>query len=599
VDFSQLTQEGPESEPYLVYNQTIAGRTAQDVLPELLPDLLLGLSGSHFMFWGTSTIKFSRPIRWLVSVWNDQPLPLEIGTVRSDVYSRGHRILAQEPVRIASVGSYVDALKDQGKVIVDQAARRDLIRHALAEAAKPLGGVVPENEDLLDTVTRLVEYPSVVVGRFEERFLDIPKEVIVTVMAAHQKYFPVQRSADPDSELLPYFLAVANGRVEAHETIRAGNERVLTARLEDARFFFDEDRKTRLENRVEALKGVMFQKGMGSMYDKTQRLSALSGIVAEALKLTADQVAHAKRGALLAKTDLMTGMVRELTELQGVMGRKYAQLEGEPQDVCEAIFEQYLPRFTGDAVPTNPAGMAVSLADKADTLVAVFSQKNARLPSGSKDPLGLRRMAAGMIQTVLDNGLRLDITQLLSQAYDHLGALATAPKEQSLELVQTFILQRLRAALLEQNIRYDVIDAVLESANPLSDLVDTMERLEQIKTLSQDAETLKRLYEPANRIGRILGEAYRSDVTMADLDAARFKDPSEQALFDGIKAIDSQLPYPQLIQALSGLYPSVETFFNQVLINDPDERIKENRYNLLSLLNRLYLRLARFAKLVV
>lgn len=617
VDFSQLTQETIEGETYMVLNQAMAGRPVKELLSELLPDLVLSLSGSHFMAWGSNTIRFSRPIRWLVSLWNDTHLPMSIGPVTSDLISHGHRVLSDGPVRIESVDNYLPLLEREGAVLADQNRRKDLIWKQLQEAAKAVGGDVAENEGLLDTVNMLVEQPSVVMGRFKEEFLEIPDTVITTVMAAHQKYFPVYKGSD----LQPCFLTVSNGRKETAGIIRHGNEKVLTARLEDARFFYLEDQKIPLQDRLEKLKGITFQKGLGSMYEKTRRLETLSLKVSEALGHKADKQKHVQRGAMLAKADLVTGMVFEFTELQGVMGRRYAQLSGEPQEVAEAIYEHYLPRFNGDEVARSQAGIAVSLADKLDTIVAVFSQKNAKLPSGSKDPLGLRRMASGMIMTVLENNLSVDLLALFQSAYRQLVESIPVPEtteksekeknkgpqfqdeQTTIDLVRSFVMQRLRGMLLEQGNRYDIVDAALEAeADPLSDIRDVLARIDHLKKLTLDTEGLKKVYEPANRIYKILGEQYDPAARTASIKAELFRDPSEQALFDQVKTLETQMPaldYGAIIPALSGLNEAIELFFEKVMVNDPDEAVRKNRYNLLSVLNRFYLQLACFTKLIV
>lgn len=605
VEFSQLVQETIDGETYMVLNQQVKGRPTPEILAELLPNIVLSLSGSHFMAWGNNTIRFSRAIRWLASVWNNQHLPLSIGPVSSDTVSHGHRVMANGPVQITSVEGYLNLLEKDGAVMADQARRKELIWQQLQASAKDLGGQVLENESLLNTVTMLVEQPSVVVGRFEERFLEIPEEVTTTVMTSHQKYFPVR---DQSGKLLPNFMTVSNGRREAAETIRHGNEKVLTARLEDARFFFTEDQKIPLQDRLENLKGITFQKGLGSMYEKTLRLEKLAGQVAEALQYDAANQKLTERTALLAKADLVTGMVFEFTELQGAMGRKYAKLSGETNEVAEGIFEHYLPRFTGDIVAQSQVGIAVSLADKIDTIVAVFSQKNAKLPSGSKDPLGLRRMASGIIQTVLENKLSVDLLSLMSKAYQSLTTSAPATAQfqdesTTLELVNTFILQRLRGLLLEQDNRYDLIDAVLEAGKaPLSDIQDVLVRLAALKKLTQNTESLKKVYEPANRIYKILSKNYNATATTADVSESHFRDDSEKALFSEVRALESKQSgqsYDALAEALSALNPAVELFFEKVMVNDPDDTVRKNRYNLLSVLNRFYLKLACFTKLVV
>lgn len=605
VDFSQLVQETIEGETYMVLNQQVKGRPTQEIIAELLPAIVLSLSGSHFMAWGNNTIRFSRPIRWLASLWNNQHLPLSIGPVTSGTVSHGHRVMADAPVQLTSVQDYLSLLEKEGAVMADQGQRKALIWKQLQASASDLGGQVLENESLLNTVTMLVEQPSIVVGCFEERFLEIPEEVTTTVMTSHQKYFPVR---DKNGKLMPNFMTVSNGRREAAETIRHGNEKVLTARLEDARFFFTEDQKTPLQDRLENLKGITFQKGLGSMYEKTRRLEKLAGQVATALNYNTDNQKLTERTALLAKADLVTGMVFEFTELQGAMGRKYAKLGGEPDAVAEGIFEHYLPRFTGDLVAQSQVGIAVSLADKIDTIVAVFSQKNAKLPSGSKDPLGLRRMASGIIQTVLENKLSIDLLALMSKAYQSLTETAPATaqfqdEQTTLDLVNTFILQRLRGLLLEQDNRYDLIDAALEADKaPLSDIQDVLTRLAALKKLTQDTDALKKVYEPANRIYKILSKNYNASATTGDVSEAHFRDDSEKTLFEQIKALESKLTsqtYDELSQALSALNPAVELFFEKVMVNDPDDTVRKNRYNLLSVLNRFYLKLACFTKLVV
>lgn len=605
VEFSQLVQETIDGETYMTLSQQLPGRPTQELLAELLPGIVLSLSGSHFMAWGSNTIRFSRPIRWLASVWNNQHLPMSVGPVHSDVISHGHRVMAEGPVRITSVSDYLPLLEKEGAVMADQKRRKELIWQQLQASAGELGGMVQENESLLNTVTMLVEQPSVVVGRFEERFLEIPEEVTTTVMTAHQKYFPVREKS---GKLMPCFMTVSNGRREAAETICHGNEKVLTARLEDARFFFTEDQKIPLQDRLENLKGITFQKGLGSMYEKTRRLEKLAGQVAQALGYAEADQQQTRRAALLAKADLVTGMVFEFTELQGAMGRKYARLSGEPDAVAEAIFEHYLPRFTGDLIAQSRVGIAVSLADKIDTIVAVFSQKNAKLPSGSKDPLGLRRMAGGVIQTVLENRLTVDLLALMSEAYQELVASAPATaqfqdEKTTLDLVNTFIMQRFRGWLLEQDNRYDLIDAVLEADKaPLSDLPDVLLRLDALKKLTQNEEVLRKTYEPANRIYKILGKHYNPEATTAEVNATHFRDPAENALLDQVKALEAQ-PFGQnyvtLSEALSALNPAIELFFEKVMVNDPDDAVRKNRYNLLSVLNRFYLKLACFTKLVV
>jgi glycyl-tRNA synthetase beta chain len=599
VDFSQLRQEEIQGETYVVFEQVVEGEATPALLGRLLPEIILGLSGSHFMRWGETTIRFSRPVRWLVSLWNDAPCPMEIGPVAAGVTTRGHRILAKESeFSITEIASYETRLRELGAVIVDPAKRKDAIREQLQAKAREVGGVAAIDEDLLDTVTMLVEAPTVIVGRFDDRFLPIPKEVATTVMAAHQKYFPVER--EPGGELLPYFLAVSNGNPAAAETIRLGNERVLTARFEDAVFFFDEDRRRTLADRVPELEGITFQKGLGSLKEKTDRLIGLSEKVAAAMALNGEQTEQVKRAALLSKTDLMTSLVRELTELQGAVGRKYAYLDGEPAPVAEAIFGQYLPRFAGDNVATEPVSVALTLADKLDTLTAVFSQEKARIPTGSKDPLGLRRLAAGIIQTVIENRLSVDLMVLFEAAYDGLSVYTQSDRATTLERVATFLHQRLNGILLDRGLRYDVIDAVMGACEVLSDLPDALSRMEALKQLIEaGGERFSAIYEPANRIERILGAAYDAKAQLAAVSPERFAHPSEQGLFDAVRQVNPDQCLTSLVDALVPLAGPITAFFESVLVNDPDEAVKANRYVLLSSVSSLYRRVACFSKLVI
>lgn len=602
---ADLEKEELDGEEYVVLKRDIKGQPVKHLLPDLLPDLVLNLSGSHFMRWGNHETRFSRPIRWLLSLWNDGHLPVRIGDLDSGTVTFGHRILADNPVSLKSAGSYLETLEKDGFVIADQHRRREAIWDEVQKTAGELKGRVSDNPGLLDTVTMLVEYPSVVVGGFEERFLEIPDDVTKTVMMAHQKYFPVE-TADGKS-LQPRFITISNGRRDKADIIRHGNEKVIRARLEDARFFFEEDQKAPLESYVDKLAGVTFQKDLGTMLQKAGRIRDLAGHIAAALGYPEKEVSQARRAAYLAKADLVTGMVFEFTELQGIMGSRYAALNGEEATVAGAIFEHYLPRFTGDRVPESHVGIAAGLADKLDTLVAVFSQKKAKLPTGSRDPLALRRMASGVLQTVLENNLNLNVAELLEWSFSKLDSVTDPEKthdmETTLSLLTDFILQRLKVSLLEQNIRHDIIDAVLAASNPLADLPDAMSRIEHLKALVQDEDRLKKIYEPANRTARILGDNYYAGVTPAEVAPAHFEHESEKALLEAVKTLDGRdawhEDYPELIKQLEALSARVDAFFDHVMVNADNDAVRQNRYNLLSLLNRQYLRIAAFARLAV
>ncbi len=600
IEPSKLQRQEIDGAEYLVYEKHSPGKPISAVLSQLIPEAVLSLSGSHFMAWDESDIRFSRPIRWLVSLLGKEPLPIQIGLAQSHRVSKGHRYLAQRPeIEVSSVEAYQTELWQYGHVQVDQDLRKKLIWEAMVTEAKSLNGVVPKNEDLLNTVTLLVEAPTIIIGSFDPRYLSLPKEVITTVMASHQKYFPIESQ---DGKLLPYFITVSNNTTpEAAEIIRHGNEKVLKARLEDAVFFFEEDTKHPLIHYVDILKGVTFQKGLGSLWDKTQRLISLAKILSEQLHFSGAEQESVVRAAELSKADLATGMVRELTELQGLMGEHYARLSGENSDVARAIAEHYHPRFTGDTVASSRVGYLLSIIDKLDTMMAVFAQKDARLPTGSKDPMGLRRMALGIIQTVLENQLSMSLDQALTLAYQNLGQLAALSKEEALEKTRQFLLQRLKGYLLEQNYSYDAIDAILDAGNsPFANLSQTLSRLKALKSLMTDVNQFKSLYEPANRTARILGKAYLPQVTLSEIKPDLFESPAEKALYEALKGSDLGEASPSdYLSCFKAWSPIVEDFFNHVLVNVDNAEVKANRYRLLSLLNRYYLDFADFTKLVV
>lgn len=601
--FEDLQRESMDGTDYFIYRSVSAGQPVEEILPEILPEAVLSLSGSHFMAWDKSDIKFSRPIRWILSLLGDRHVPVRIGLVQSQPFTRGHRFFSEAfEIPIDSTDSYQSQLCSQGHVVVNQSERRDTILEGLKQKAQALNGVVPPNDELVNTVVRLVETPSLVVGSFSPDFLALPKEVITTVMIAHQKYFPVET---PKQELLPYFITISNNPQEAaNSTIRAGNEKVLRARLEDASFFFQTDRKYSLAHYVESLKGITFQKGLGTLYDKTERLQSLVALMGKSMELKQADIEDAVQAARLSKADLATNLVRELTELQGVMGRYYAGLSGEKPTVALAIEEHYLPRFTGDKVASSAPGILLSLADKLDTIIAIFSRKDARHPTGSKDPMGLRRMAFGIIQTILENRLVLNLEDSMTQAYKNLGSLVVENKNNeavTLDQARQFLLQRFKGYLLDHAYSYDTIDAILEcDVSPFANLLDTVERLKQLKNLQQDLNRFKKVYEPANRTARILGKGYIPAAEASQIDPQLFEEPSERALFDAISGYvpGSAAPADALV-IFEQWAPSVEAFFDRVLVNAKNPQVKENRYRLLSFLNRAYRQFADFTKLVV
>ncbi len=604
VPFEQLKHETVGKEICLTHTQHVPGQPVGQLLSEILPDLILGLNGPRFMRWGEGeNIRFARPIRWLVSLWNQDHLPIQMGDVQSSNQSRGHRFLCQEAVNIPSAKDYRETLNREGHVIVEREKRLDIIRKQLKIEAEALGGndpaLNPANDNLFEEVAKIVEFPWVFSGSFDKGFLELPKEVIITVMAAHQKYFPVENT---DGTLQSHFLVVSNAHPNAVDTIRKGNERVLKARLEDARYFFDDDRKKTLVERLDDLKGITFQRGLGTMFDKTQRLIVLTRFIADALDYDKETTAQAVEAAQLSKADLVTGMVFELTELQGVMGRIYAQREGINPSVCQAIEDQYIYQASEFASWSNqPVSITLSLADKIDTMVAVFSQEKAKMPTGSKDPLGLRRMANSIIGIMMETSLILNLTDVITKAYETIELKDKA----SLETVQArfsdFMMQRFKAILLDDGYRYDMIDAVMETEHFLENMTQVVTKIGALKRLMQEQKPFNALYEPANRIFKILGKNYRADTGFDEIQEQYLIEPSEKALYKAFKdkSLESQMALETLIKGLEELSPLINVFFENVLVNDKDEMIRQNRYNLLSMLNRCYLRLGNFTKLVM
>ncbi len=634
-----LTQETRDGQVYLVYRSTQAGKPTPEVLQSLAPETVLGLSGSHFMRWANSTVSFSRPIRWLVSLWNDQVLPIEIEGLVSGRESRGLR-LAQEPTfSIPSAKEYRSSLR-KNRIKVNYPHRFDIIDKLIKKAVKQLStdkrlslsgpSIAYSNpNDLGHTVTRLVENPSVLVGQFDENYLRLPDVVISTVMAAHQKYFAIYNaSGDPASvKLSPYFLIVSNQSdphrdSEAKETIIKGNQRVLKARLEDARFFYEEDLKIGLEGRRAALSSITFQKGLGSLLDKTERLEKLAPFIAERISSDEPIKTAAVKAARLCKADLATGMVRELTELQGVMGTIYAEKQGLNSVIAGAIEKHYYPRFEGeDLGGLFEVDIALNLTDKCDTLVAIFSQPGVKLPSGSKDPLGLRRMAMGALRLIHRNRLGLNLEEVLKEAHSQLSGYNPTPWETTWPLLEDFLRQRLKTLAWDNfpDLSNEIWEAALASKPPFQNLRDFWARLEAVQSI--DSTMLVQVTEPAIRISRIITAPDSGPV-----DPALFQDNSEPALWDAITRLQQDLPqnpdsavpanllfnrgqdsgsqdqtfeelkqyYQDSIERMATLNKPVTDFFEKVLVNDKDAAVRQNRQRLLSHIQARYQTIAHF-----
>ena len=548
----------------------VKGKSIVELLKDNVPAIVLKLQGSHFMRWGYNDEKFSRPIRWIVSLLDKEEVKVKIIDRESGNVSRGHRF-AQQNVIIGHPDDYVEIMRNCC-VIVDQNERRErIIEMAKAEADK-LGAVPYYTDDLLEEVTFITEYPVPAVCDFDPKYLDIPEEVTVTVMAVHQRYFALYK----DRKLINKFITMTNYIGDEFENIKAGNVRVIKARLDDAVFFFNEDTKKPLADYVEDLKGITFQKGMGSMYDKTQRLIKLSQHIASELGETSPSI---ERTALLAKADLTTSLVFEFTELQGFIGADYARVSGEKDAVCEGIKEHYFPLNAESETAKTIEGQIVGIADKIDTIAAVFAE--GKKPTGSSDPLGVRRAALGIIRTILDYKLKIDLSKLIKKTLELLPVQKDCADE-----INEFIVQRL-IIFLNDKYKKNVLEACASSSNPLIDLNDYIERVKVVSTLNNEA-----LLESTNRVIRIL-----KDESSISVNPALFKENAEKNLFEKINMLKDNVDYKTYLDEIIAINPAVEKFFEDVLVMDKDEKVKENRLALLTLLKKKYEKLTDFSKL--
>lgn len=568
-----------------------AGEETSQLLSTLLPDLIAHLTFPNSMRWGDLDFRFIRPLRWLVALYGGEVIPFTLAGIRAGRTSRGHRFLGKTAFDIADAATYEDACEKE-YVVVDPVRRRAMIRRQIEAVAAENGGTADISEALLEEVVYLVEYPTALAGRFEEKYLALPPEAVITPMRDHQRYFPVKDAA---GRLLPIFITVRNGGTDHLDTVRHGNERVLRARLADAQFFFDEDRKKPLTAHREKLKTVVFQEGLGTVYEKTERLARLAETIAETLGATAEEKAAAQRAALLSKADLVTGMVTEFTELQGVMGRSYALLDGEEKAVAIAIDEHYRPRFSGDAEPETAAGRILSLADKMDNIVATFSR--GLIPTGSQDPFALRRQALGLANMLIRAKYSLSISLIADQAMDLLGISEAAVREKLRQEIAAFLRLRLKNIFDEAGIRYDVAEAVL------SDVDDVYACYGRGKAVADAllAEDMTAVIQAFVRAGNIA--AKEAD---GAIDPGLFVAPEEKALYQALtsakSAVDSLLEgqdYAGAIDALRDLAVPIDGLFDAVMVMDKEAKIRQNRLALLFAVDRLIRRVADFDKIVL
>ena len=547
----------------------IKGKPIAELLQENVPSIFMKLQGSHFMRWGYNDEKFSRPIKWIVSILDENEVKIKIIDKESSNHSRGHRFSTQD-ILIKHPDNYVEEMK-KAHVIVDQAERKQIIVEKAKEEAAKLGAVPYYTDDLLEEVTFITEYPVPAVCEFDPVYLDIPEEVTVTVMAVHQRYFALHK----DGKLINKFITMTNYIGDEFKNIKAGNVRVIKARLDDAVFFFKEDTKKPLVDYVEALKGVTFQKGMGTMFDKTQRLIKLSNAIAGDLNVPTKDV---ERTALLCKADLTTNLVFEFTELQGFIGADYARVSKEDDKVVQGIKEHYFPLNAESETAKGIEGQIVGIADKIDTVCAVFAA--GKKPTGSSDPLGVRRAALGVIKTILDGELKIDVDKYIKEALKLLPVQRDCADE-----VNEFFVQRM-IIFLADKYNKNVLEACSKK-NPLKDIADYVQRVQVVSEMNSP-----QLNENANRVIRIL-----KDSTGENVNEKYFVEPIEKILYNAVNNIDENVNYNKYLEELESLNSTVSKFFEDVLVMDKDENVKNNRIALLSLLKGKYEHLTDFSKI--
>ncbi|BAZ38649.1 glycyl-tRNA synthetase beta chain [Calothrix sp. NIES-4101] len=626
VEISAFEVRPTEKGDFIFVKKIIPGRPVADILTELIPQWIFSLEGKRLMRWGDGDTRFSRPIRWLVTLLDDVVLPLTLDNgsevVKSDRISRGHRVLHPDNIRIAHANNYVETLR-QGYIVVDADERQKTIKEQVNAAATSKNGTTEIYPDLLEEVVNLVEYPSVVVGNFEEAFLELPTEVTTTVMVTHQRYFPIFKNLN-SQELLPNFITISNGDPQKSQIIADGNAKVIRARLADGRYFYEKDLEKPLESLLTKLETVTFQEDLGSLRRKVERICQIADLISLQLNLSENDRKNIQRAALLCKADLVSNMVYEFPELQGIMGEKYAAKSGENEAVSKAIFEHYLPRNADDILPQTLTGQVVGLADRLDTLVSIFGL--GMIPSGSSDPFALRRAANAIVNITWVGNLQINLQALLEQVASNFATEYHKDTHQLISLLKDFFLQRIRTLLQEEKgIDYDLVNAVLGesdkqglmpeadreyTARALQDLIDARNRATFLQEIRKDGR-LGEIYETVNRSTRL---AAQGDLDTQQLEPTPliqeklFQKPSEAAFYHALvnllpqtQAAQKSRDYQQLVSALQQIAPTVSNFFDgpeSVLVMDENPEIKCNRLYLLGLLRNHARVLADFGCIV-
>ena len=568
------------------------GQKTQEILKTLLPKIICSLNFPNNMHWGNLDFKFIRPLRWIVALLGDEIIPFEVAAVHAGRISRGHRVLSQGEFSINSAENYISDC-EKNFVVVDQNQRRAMIVAQIEAVAKERGGKAEISEELLEEVLYLVEYPTALSGDFEIKYLNLPAEAVITPMRDHQRYFPVKSF---DGKLMPIFITVRNGGKDYLDVVQHGNERVLKARLEDAQFFFNEDRKKNLNEHREKLKTVVFQESLGSMYQKTERLVKLVEKISDMLgeKISADDRKNSMRAAETSKADLVTGMVTEFTELQGIMGREYAKLDGENEKVAAAIDEHYKPRFAGDDLPKTNAGRILSIADKIDNIVATFSR--GLIPTGSQDPFALRRQALGLANTLISANWNLSVREIVELSMNLLNVQNSIEREKIQNAVTDFMNLRIKN-ILSNSTRYDVIDSVISDSDDIYAVTLKAAAVEQFLATPDAVKNIQSFV----RVGNL---AKKSDSDKINPELIKLE--AEQVLyraFEAVKVVAEELTEKKdfigALDALKKLSTPIDSFFDSVMVMDENPDIRQNRLALLKSVDNLLSKVADFGKLVI
>jgi glycyl-tRNA synthetase beta chain len=585
--------ETPKGE-WLVFHTIDKGKTAAELVPDIIERALAALPIPRRMRWGAGDAEFVRPVHWIVMLHGKDVVDASIMGIAAGRESFGHRFHSSGPITIAAPGDYLDVLEKDGYVIADFLRRRDLVRDGVNEAAEQVGGSIVDGESLYDEVAALVEWPVPIVGAFDEPYLELPREVVVSTLTGHQRYFPV---ADESGKLLPHFVTVANIESKDPEQVIEGNERVIRPRLADAAFFWDSDRKKSLEARTESLRDVVYQRGLGSVFDKSQRTAAVAAWIAERLGADGPTVT---RAAELAKCDLVTGMVGEFPDLQGTMGRYYAMASDEPDAVADAIGEQYRPRFAGDELPESQAGQILAVAEKLDTIAGIFSI--GKKPSGNRDPFGLRRAALGVVRILIERGVDVDLKALIAKAVAEQPD-GDCSADDICSEIYAFISDRLRRYFLDRDsgLATETFDAVMVR-QPAS-LLDFDRRLAAVQTFAR-LDQAESLAAANKRIANILRKA--GDPKGLAVSAKLFELDAEHALHSALgKSREKVAPmleqrrYAEILNELASLRDPVDRFFDDVMVMADDDAVRNNRLALLGELRALFLDVADISRLSI